>query len=227
MIFFAFPKRFDILNVQYLVRFKNQSDRKLFKTEDNMKNTKSLFGLTGIAVAALIISSSAQAQPRHHHGHLPHRDLFVALDIASLVADIFLPRPVVAAPTTSVVVPQTTYVTPPSIPQTTYVTPTVPQTTYVTPTAVTQPVVTQPVVTQPVVTQPVVTTSVVTTPVVTAPSTVVYTTGSSYYYPRYYPRYYTPRFYGGPRYIAPPPPHHGFHGGFHGGPRHHHGGPRH
>ena len=222
MIFFAFSKRFDILNAHYLVRFKNQSDRKLFKTEDNMKNTKSLFGLTGIAVAALIISSSAQAQPRHHHGHLPHRDLFVALDIASLVADIFLPRTYVA-PTSSVVVPQTTYVTPPSIPQTTYVTPTVPQTTYVTPTTVTQPVVTQPVVTQPVVTQPVVTTSVVTTPVVTAPSTVVYTTGGSYYYPRYY----TPRFYGGPRYIAPPPPYHGFHGGFHGGPGHHHGGPRH
>ena len=189
-----------------------------------MKNTKSLFGLTGIAVAAIILSSSAHAQP-HHHGHLPHRDLFVALDIASLVADIFLPRTYVA-PTTSVVVPQMTYVTPPSVPQTTYVTPTVPQTTYVTPSTVTQPVVTQPVVTQPVVTQPVVTTPVVTTPVVTTSPTVVYTTGSSTYY---YPRYYTPRYYyGGPRFFAPPPAPHGFHGGprYHGGPGHH-GGPRH
>ena len=177
-----------------------------------MKNTKSLFGLTGIAVAAIILSSSAQAQPRHHHGHLPHRDLFVALDIASLVADIFLPRTVVTAPTTtSVVIPQTTYVTPPTIPQTTYIAPqTVPQTTYVTPPSVPQTTYVQPVVTQ----------QVVTTPVVTTSPTVIYTPSGSTYF---YPRYYTPRYYSGPRYFVPPPaPHHGFRGG-----PHHHRGPRH
>ena len=187
-----------------------------------MKNNKSLFGITGIALAAFLLASSAQARPRHY-GHVPHRDLYVALDVASFVADILLPRTYVAPTTTTYVTPTTTYVAPPSIPQTTYVTPTVPQTTYVAPATVTQPVVTQQVVTQPVVTQQVVTTPVVTAPtVVTTPSTVVYTTSGSYYAPRYY----GPRYFGPGRFIAPPPPrHHGFHGGPrpfgpHHGPRH-------
>ena len=134
-----------------------------------------------IAACVALAITSATAQAGHHHGP-PHRDLYVALDIISVLSDvcrtaaILNPRPVEIRTTS-------TYVQPVQ-PTTTYVQPVQPTTTYV------QPVVTAPTVVQPVVTTP----------------TVVYDS----YYPsvRWYGGYYYPstRWYGGSYYHHPAPP---------------------
>ena len=215
----------------------------------NKHSTISVFA----AVAALSVGFGTMAQAGHHH-YPPHRDLYVALDVVSVIADILAPR-TIYRPTTT-----TTYVQP----TTTYVQPT---TTYVNPATVASvPVANVPVVNSvATVQQPSVVAVQPAQPVVvqqTSPVVVQETVSPVYvetiprYRPYYYygPRWYAPYYYDGPRWGAPyygprwgapaPPPnihHHGGHGpGFRPappspgrgpsyghGPSHGHGRPRH